>query len=100
MKPAPPVTSTRLTRRSIGSVISPPRTPPADAHVPHPRALDIFGTVDVPQIAEHRAAHEPDQSDEVQVTELVPFGHDHQGIRAPRRLVDVVGEGDASAEQP
>src|SRR5262245_426575 len=71
MKPAPPVTRTRI-RCGSGRE----DRFPTDRVVFEPQAAHPLGLVDVPPVEDERAPHHLAQPLEVQELELVPLGHD------------------------
>ena len=59
---------------------------PADADIREPELSHILRPVDVAQIDDDRALEQGPDADQIEAAEDVPFGHDHEGIRALRWL--------------
>src|SRR5438445_11156825 len=76
MKPAPPDTTAR-------SLVA------ADTPIGETQLAHHHGIVDVAPVHDHRPAHGPFQSRQVEVPELVPLGDHHEGVGAVRRAVCV-----------
>src|SRR3989304_2511704 len=73
MKPAPPVTKTRIER------LSGENRPAADRVILEAQPPHAVGLVEVPAVEDHGAPHERAQALEVQELELVPLGDEREG---------------------
>src|SRR5947199_9537263 len=81
MKPAPPETTARCFPLGLLAADTPVR----EAKLAHRRRH-----VDVASVDEDRRAHRASDAREVELAELVPFGHEDQRIRAGGHLVRVL----------
>src|SRR5438105_1748887 len=66
----------------------------SDAEISEPRLLRVVARIDVAQVDEHLAAHQLSDLGEVERTEFVPFGDDHQRVRISRSRQCIGGEFD------
>src|SRR5262249_523588 len=82
MKPAPPVTSA-IPESGIGL--------PAYPDVFKPHFSHIFRLVDISQIGNFRSRHQVANAQHVERAKLVPFGNEHERVRAFNRSVLIVG---------
>src|ERR1700731_550368 len=83
MKPAPPVTRTRIgPSSSAGQDGLAPDGVVLEAEPPH-----ALGLIEVAGVEDQRAAQESPQTVQVQVLELVPLGEQGDPVRARGRLV-------------
>src|SRR5689334_15428293 len=89
--PAPPVTT--LTRSRSGM-----RRPPADAEVREAHLAEDARIIDVAAVEDDVPAHERLHLREVGSPELVPLGHDDEGVGSPEGVVILAAVGDLRAE--
>ena len=85
--------------RKIGKpAVEPLATALADRYVPEPVGHHPIRIIHVPQIEQQRVPHRRLQAIEIQISELIPLGHDHQRVRPFRDIVGIVA-GDHLGQQ-
>src|SRR5215210_2707158 len=67
---------------------------PPDSKISKARLLGLLAVVDIAKIDQHLAAHRRRDFLEVERSEFVPFGDDHQRIGAVGRRISVMGKVD------